>query len=110
MQAVSKSLCASMQPTLIIPEGIFWEGVFEMGFLVLYSTSSAGTKYLFVGRLYEPRPSYRFLGVLMCIQLAISAGSWALSQTRLSQQDELDEETGSKAAASLQKAVVLKVG
>ena len=39
----------------------------------------AGTRYLFVGKLYERRPSYHLLGVLLFVQLGISAGTWALS-------------------------------
>ena len=39
----------------------------------------AGTRYLFVGRLFERRPSYHLLGVLLFLQLGISAASWALA-------------------------------
>jgi len=42
-----------------------------------------GTRYLFIGKLYERRPNYRFLGVLMCIQLAVSAATWAHSRSHL---------------------------
>ena len=38
-----------------------------------------GTRYIFVGRLFERRPSYHLLGVLLFLQLGISAGSWALA-------------------------------
>ena len=63
---------------------------------------------MFVGKLYESRPSYRFLGILVCIQLAISAGSWAYSQANLSREEQLEPNTDFK-AGSEQKAVVLKV-
>ena len=42
------------------------------------SHGAAGTRYLFVGKLFERRPSYHLLGVLLFLQLGISAGSWAL--------------------------------
>ena len=32
-----------------------------------------------MGKLYEQRPSYHLLGVLLFVQLGISAGTWALS-------------------------------
>ena len=41
--------------------------------------AQAGTRYIFVGRLFERRPSYHLLGVLLFLQLGISAGSWALA-------------------------------
>ncbi|EFN58371.1 hypothetical protein CHLNCDRAFT_16970, partial [Chlorella variabilis] len=38
----------------------------------------AGVRYLFLGRAFEGRPSYRFLGVLLVAQLGISGLLWLL--------------------------------
>ncbi|CAK0746013.1 hypothetical protein CVIRNUC_001661 [Coccomyxa viridis] len=43
-----------------------------------WAKRATGTRYLFVGKLYERRPSYHLLGVLLFVQLGISAGTWAL--------------------------------
>eukprot|EP00887_Chlorella_sp_A99_P001923 scaffold18.g1923.t1 len=42
------------------------------------SKRATGVRYLFLGRAFEGRPSYHALGVLLCLQLAASAGAWAL--------------------------------
>jgi peroxin-10 len=39
---------------------------------------AAGVRYEFIGRLFEHRPSYHVLGLLLFVQLAISSSSWAL--------------------------------
>ena len=40
--------------------------------------AAAGVRYLFLGRAFEGRPSYRFLGVLLVAQLGISGLLWLL--------------------------------
>ena len=37
----------------------------------------AGVRRVFVGRLREPRPHYRILGMLLLAQVAVSAALWA---------------------------------
>lgn len=62
-----------------------------------------------MGKLYESRPSYRFLGILMCIQLAISAGSWAYAQANQAKDEGLGQTADTEASSSQQKAIVMKV-
>lgn len=73
----------------------------------------AGTRYLFVGKLYERRPSYHLLGVLLFVQLGISAGTWALSNlaSSLAQPDAQRANTDIPAstARALKAAIVLQV-
>lgn len=69
--------------------------------------SSVGTRYMFVGKLYEKRPSYRILGILMCIQLAVSAASWAFSDATKDPEGQPD--SAPRSSASQQKAKVLRV-
>jgi peroxin-10 len=73
----------------------------------------AGTRYLFVGRLYERRPSYHLLGVLLFVQLGISAGTWALSNlaSSLSQADvqRSNPDMPASTAKALKAAIVLQV-
>lgn len=42
----------------------------------------AGTRFIFLGKLFEQRPSYRILGVLMLVQLATSAVMWGLAHPK----------------------------
>lgn len=35
-----------------------------------------GVRYIFGGRLLERRPSYSILGILLFVQLSLSAGGW----------------------------------
>ena len=42
---------------------------------------SSGTRYKFLGKLFEQRPSYRILGILMFMQLATNAALWAVSHS-----------------------------
>jgi peroxin-10 len=75
----------------------------------------AGTRYIFVGKLYERRPSYHLLGVLLFVQLGISAGSWALASfgaslgSTPSSLPHRNHEVGTHTAKALQAAVVLQV-
>jgi hypothetical protein len=81
----------------------------------------AGTRYIFVGKLFERRPSYHLLGVLLFLQLGISAGSWALHNltASLSQQQqqqgapaELERshpDVGAHTRKALSAAIVLQV-
>ncbi|KAK9862661.1 hypothetical protein WJX84_009254 [Apatococcus fuscideae] len=39
-----------------------------------------GVRYIFGGRLMERRPSYSILGILLFVQLSLSAGSWAVQR------------------------------
>ena len=39
---------------------------------------AAGVRYMFIGKLFEHRPSYHLLGVLLFIQLGITSASWAI--------------------------------
>lgn len=41
---------------------------------------AAGVQYAFIGRLLERRPSYRVLGGLLLLQLAVSGASWLIAQ------------------------------
>ena len=74
----------------------------------------AGTRYLFVGKLYERRPSYHLLGVLLFVQLGISAGTWALSNlaSSLSTAEVQRGSTDMPASTTkaLKAAIVLQVG
>ncbi len=73
----------------------------------------AGTRYIFVGKLFERRPSYHLLGVLLFVQLGISAGSWALSNltASLGQTAGLDRnaDVGAHTSKAMRAAVVLQV-
>ena len=40
----------------------------------------AGVRYVFVGKLFESRPSYHLLGLLLFVQLGITSGTWAVQQ------------------------------
>ena len=42
------------------------------------SSYAAGVRYMFIGKLFEHRPSYHLLGVLLFIQLGITSASWAI--------------------------------
>lgn len=66
-----------------------------------------GTRYLFVGKLYERRPSYHLLGVLLFVQLGISAGTWALSNATEVQRSNTDMPASTTKA--LKAAIVLQV-
>ena len=73
----------------------------------------AGTRYLFVGKLYERRPSYHLLGVLLFVQLGISAGTWALSNlaSSLSHTDiqRGNADMPAATAKALKAAIVIQV-
>ncbi|KAA6428149.1 MAG: peroxisome biogenesis factor 10-like, partial [Trebouxia sp. A1-2] len=43
-----------------------------------YDERYAGVRYMFIGKLFEHRPSYHLLGVLLFIQLGITSASWAI--------------------------------
>ncbi|KAK9820622.1 hypothetical protein WJX72_012437 [[Myrmecia] bisecta] len=43
-----------------------------------WAKRSAGVRYIFIGKLFERRPSYYLLGLLLFLQLAITSSSWAL--------------------------------
>ena len=69
--------------------------------------SSAGTRYLFVGKLFERRPSYHLLGVLLFLQLGISAGSWALQNLAAQlaqQQQQQPDQAQQEASPELERA------
>ena len=74
----------------------------------------AGTRYIFVGKLYERRPSYHLLGVLLFVQLGISAGSWALSNLTASLGHsaaglDRNSDVGAHTSKAMRAAVVLQV-
>ncbi|CAL8460771.1 g302 [Coccomyxa elongata] len=77
-----------------------------------WAKRATGTRYIFVGKLYERRPSYHLLGVLLFVQLGISAGSWALSNltASLGHSAPLDRNTdvGAHTSKALRAAVVLQ--
>ncbi|KAL0035070.1 hypothetical protein WJX79_009657 [Trebouxia sp. C0005] len=43
-----------------------------------WSKRATGVRYMFIGKLFEHRPSYHLLGVLLFIQLGITSASWAI--------------------------------
>jgi hypothetical protein len=47
-------------------------------------TLRAGTRYIFMGKLFERRPSYHLLGALLFLQLGISAAGWGLAKLQAS--------------------------
>ena len=69
---------------------------------------------MFIGKLFEHRPSYHLLGVLLFVQLGITSASWAVQ--RLTQATSIvgkDAQQGVESQALQssreQKAVVLEV-
>ena len=71
---------------------------------------------MFIGKLFEHRPSYHLLGVLLFIQLGITSASWAIRNVV---QSPLVRGNAAKHAAEAQlssnvhreqKAFVLEVG
>ena len=75
----------------------------------------AGVRYLFIGKIFEHRPSYHLLGILLFLQLAITSASWALDQSGLltpllGSQKETDQSEALALAPNRQrKAAVLEV-
>lgn len=69
---------------------------------------------MFIGKLFEHRPSYHLLGVLLFVQLGITSASWALRNVaNLSGSDSKTPEGQLPSGTSRhkeQKAVVLEVG
>ncbi|KAL0024438.1 hypothetical protein WJX77_003645 [Trebouxia sp. C0004] len=43
-----------------------------------WSKRATGVRYMFIGKLFEHRPSYHLLGVLLFIQLGITSASWGI--------------------------------
>ena len=78
------------------------------------AVSFAGVRYMFIGKLFEHRPSYHLLGVLLFVQLGITSASWAMRNVvNLSGSDPKTPEGQSPSSTSRhkeQKAVVLEVG
>ena len=73
----------------------------------------AGVRHLFVGQLFERRPSYRVLGMLLFAQITASATvqalqSLAASRRALTHQLGVADAAGDRKAA-LRTAVVLQV-
>lgn len=70
---------------------------------------------MFIGKLFEHRPSYHLLGVLLFIQLGITSASWAIRnamQSPLVYGNAAKAQLSSSSDAPLhreQKAVVLEV-
>ena len=58
-------------------------------------------RYLFIGKLFEHRPSYHLLGVLLFIQLGITSASWAVGNFM---QFRLLSGNAAKHAAEVQEA------
>lgn len=79
-EQVSAWLCTCLPWAMRLQLAVFY----LFGVYYQWPQRLTGTKYLFIGKLYERRPSYRFLGILMCIQLAVSAATWAYSRSHLS--------------------------
>lgn len=75
----------------------------------------AGVRYIFIGKIFEHRPSYHLLGVLLFIQLGITGAFWTVEQTRHLMSDNsnptgADQQQASQTALRQQtKAVVLEV-
>lgn len=75
---------------------------------------------MFIGKLFEHRPSYHLLGVLLFIQLGITSASWAIRNAMQSPlvygsaaKHAAEAQLSSSSGAPLhreQKAVVLEVG
>lgn len=74
-----------------------------------------GVRYLFIGKLFEHRPSYHLLGVLLFIQLGITSASWAIGNFMQSRPlsgnaaKHADEVREGSSMHREQKAVVLEV-
>ena len=68
---------------------------------------------MFIGKLFEHRPSYHLLGVLLFIQLGITSASWAIRNlASLSGNASKSSEAEPSSSTSRQKerkAVVLEV-
>ncbi len=72
---------------------------------------------MFIGKLFEHRPSYHLLGVLLFIQLGITSASWAINNlTHMSSsavksgQDSEAQSPSSTGSSKERKAVVYEVG
>jgi hypothetical protein len=69
---------------------------------------------MFIGKLFEHRPSYHLLGVLLFIQLGITSASWAIRNlASLSGNASKSSEAEASSSTTRQKerkAVVLEVG
>ncbi|KAL3156613.1 hypothetical protein ABBQ38_000900 [Trebouxia sp. C0009 RCD-2024] len=85
-----------------------------------WSKRATGVRYMFIGKLFEHRPSYHLLGVLLFIQLGITSASWAIRNAMQSPlvygsaaKHAAEAQLSSSSGAPLhreQKAVVLEVG
>ncbi len=66
-----------------------------------------------MGKLYERRPSYHLLGVLLFVQLGISAGTWALSNLASSlnatEMQRSSTDMPASTTKALKAAIVLQV-
>jgi len=79
----------------------------------IISEHFAGVRYMFIGKLFEHRPSYHLLGVLLFIQLGITTASWAIrnlaSLSGNASKNPEAEPSSSTTRRMERKAVVLEV-
>lgn len=82
--------------------------------IIALNTRVPGVRYIFIGKLFEHRPSYHLLGVLLFIQLGITSTAWAIHNfTSLSGNVAKDGEAQPSSSTGHNKernAVVLEVG
>ena len=79
---------------------------------------TVGVRYMFIGKLFEHRPSYHLLGVLLFIQLGVTSAAWAIRnvmRSPLVYGNAARNETEADVSSNLkvhreQKALVLEVG
>ena len=68
---------------------------------------------MFIGKLFEHRPSYHLLGVLLFVQLGITSASWAVQRltqaTNIVGKDAQQLQSQAIPSSREQKAVVLEV-
>lgn len=71
---------------------------------------------MFIGKLFEHRPSYHLLGVLLFIQLGVTSAAWAIRNVMRSPlvygnaaRNETETNLSSNSVHREQKAVVLEV-
>ena len=74
-------------------------------------STRAGVRYLFVGQLFEQRPTYRLLGFLLFLQLGIGAAAAAARQAlvALGLASSVQKAPGHLQQGGLQHAAVLHV-
>eukprot|EP00884_Botryococcus_braunii_P002756 jgi/Botrbrau1/12481/Bobra.0169s0028.1 len=78
------------------------------GIYYALSKRVTGVRYIFIGKLLEQRPSYHVLGLLLFIQLAVSGGSWAVSQAAVFRPSQASSAEGSSIDKAIRPAIVLQ--